>query len=111
VTSYSRLAIVGALVAFGAFATAAVLFMASTSDATQRLGLLFALFGTIVAALIGALRSDQAASSTGTSSTIAAALNGNLDARIRNAVRAVQAEAAGAPSEPISPPVGGPPAA
>lgn len=100
-TGYSRLAIIGALVVFGAFGLAAVLFMSETGPATERLGLLFALFGTIVAALIGALRADQAATSTSASSDIATALNGNFDARVRNAARVVAAEPAATPEEPI----------
>jgi hypothetical protein len=76
-TRTSTSVIVAALVAFGAFATAAVLFVAGDA-ATERLGLLFALFGTIVAALIAALRSDHAATQT----------NGGLDRRIEDAVTA-----------------------
>lgn len=59
-STYSGLAIIGALVAFGAFGLAAVLFIGGNAS-TERLGLLFAMFGTIVAALIGALRADQGA--------------------------------------------------
>ena len=103
-TGYSRLAIIGALVVFGAFGLAAVLFMSETGPATERLGLLFALFGTIVAALIGALRADQAANSTGVASNIAQALNGNFDARVRNAARVVAAEPTNTPAEPVAPP-------
>jgi hypothetical protein len=102
-TGYSRIAIIGALVVFGAFGLAATLFIADTSASGERLGLLFALFGTIVAALIGALRADQAASSTGASSNIAQALNGNFDARVRNAARAVAAEPSNTPAEFIKP--------
>jgi len=108
VTGYSRLAIIGALVTFGAFGLAAVLFMSETGPATERLGLLFALFGTIVAALISALRSDQAATSTNASSNIATALNGNFDARVRNAARVVAAEPAETPEEPIPHQLAGP---
>jgi hypothetical protein len=103
-TGYSRLAIIGALVVFGAFGLAAVLFMSETGPATERLGLLFALFGTIVAALIGALRADQAATSTNASSNIATALNGSFDGRVRNAVRAVGAEPNNTPAEFVAPP-------
>jgi hypothetical protein len=101
---YSRLAIIGALVVFGAFGLAAVLLISDTGAATERLGLLFALFGTIVAALIGALRADQAATSTGAASNIAQALNGNFDARVRNAARVVAAEPNNTPAEAIAPP-------
>ena len=101
--AYSRLAIIGALVTFGAFGLAAVLFMSETGPTTERLGLLFALFGTIVAALIGALRADQAATSTGAASNIAQALNGNFDARVRNAARVVAAEPNNTPAEAVAP--------
>jgi hypothetical protein len=100
-TVYSRLAIVGALVAFGAFALAAGLFVSDTSAATERLGLLFGMFGTIVAALISALRSDAAAVSTSATSNIATALDGAFDARVRNANRTTAAEPVGTPIEPV----------
>lgn len=101
---YSRVAIIGALVSLSAFALAAVLFIAESNAATERLGLFFALMGTIVAALIGALRADAAAVSTNPSSTIATALNGAFDQRVRNAVRAVTAEAAPTAPEPVDQP-------
>lgn len=102
-TGYSRMAIVAALVAFGAFALAAVLFI-SGEAAAERLGLLFGLFGTIVVALIGALRADAAAKSTDVASSIGTALNGSFDARVRNANRVTSAEPADAPLEPIAAP-------
>jgi hypothetical protein len=94
--SSSVLVIVGALVAFGAFATAAVLFI-NGDGATERLGLLFAMFGTIVAALIAALRSDHAAK----------LLNGGLDDRIYEQVEAALAvRASSAPRDRWTDPVG-----
>lgn len=75
---FSGLAIIGALVALVAFALAAVLFIAEGSAATERLGLFFALLGTVVAGLIATLRADQAATQT----------NGKLDSRIAEAVAA-----------------------
>jgi hypothetical protein len=89
---YSRVAIIGALVSLSAFALAAVLFVADTSAATQRLAMLFALLGTIVAGLISALRSDAAANSTNATSSIAQALNGGFDGRVRHAIRQVRDE-------------------
>jgi hypothetical protein len=84
----SRLAIISALVAFGAFGLAAVMFVSGDAS-VERLGLLFALFGTIVAALIAALRADQAAKQTDVTSSIAKALDGMFDARVREAMRGV----------------------
>lgn len=52
--------------------------MVSGDAALERLGLLFALLGTMVPALTAALRSDQAAGR----------LNGTLDKRIHDAVLA-----------------------
>ncbi len=103
-TGYSRLAIIGALVSLAAFALAAVLWVGETNTATERLGLLFALFGTAVAGLLAALRADAAATSTSASSPIATALNGNFDTRVRNAIRTVGVEDPGTPIEPIAPP-------
>jgi hypothetical protein len=97
----SRFAIVGALVSIAAFGTAAVLFMATNDAATQRLAMLFALFGSIVAGLIGALRSDAAARATDSTSNIAAALDGAFDQRVRNAVRTVATEPIETPIEPV----------
>jgi len=74
----SRIAIVGALVALVAFGLAAILFVADGTAATERLGLFFALVGTVVAGLIAVLRADQAATQT----------NGTLDTRIAEAVAA-----------------------
>ena len=98
----SRVAIIGSLVSISAFALAAVLFVADTGAATERLGLVFALFGTIVAGLLSALRSDAAATSTNASSNIATALNGAFDARVRNAMRAVAAEPPATPVEVVN---------
>src|ERR1035437_10830984 len=98
----SRIAIIGALVSISAFALAAVLFVVDSGAATERLGLLFALFGTIVAGLLAALRSDAAAVSTNTSSNIATALNGAFDARVRNAIRMVNTEPTATPVESVS---------
>jgi hypothetical protein len=89
-------------VSIGAFALAAVLFVADTGAATERLGLVFALFGTIVAGLLSALRSDAAATSTNSSSAIASALNGQFDSRVRNAIRTVNSEPTATPVEPVS---------
>lgn len=61
--------IVGALVAFGAFALAAVLLVSNGPDSSQRLAELFALFGGIVTALIGALRADMAATRAATTAS------------------------------------------
>jgi hypothetical protein len=77
----SRLTIVGGVLGITFIGLAAVLFVSPGGEATQRLGLLFALLGTAMAALVGALRSDQAASG----------LNGGLDARIQAAVFQAQA--------------------
>jgi len=104
VNGYSRFAIIGALVSLAAFGTAAVLFVANNDASTQRLAMLFALFGTIVAGLISALRADAAAKSTGATSNIAASLNGAFDQRVRNAVRTVVAEPAETPIEPVDMP-------
>jgi hypothetical protein len=98
----SRIAIIGALVSISAFALAAVLFVVDSGAATERLGLLFALFGTIVAGLLAALRSDAAAVSTSSSSAIASALNGAFDARVRNAMRAVNIEPTATPAETVT---------
>jgi hypothetical protein len=89
---YSTLALIGALVAIAAFATGAVLFISDTDETTQRLGILFALFGAIVTGIISALKSDAAAKSTDSVSAIAQALNGGFEARVRNANRDTAAE-------------------
>ena len=93
---YSRLALIGGLVAILAFATAAVLFVSGT-DSLQRLALLFGLFGIAVPSVIGLLKSDESAQSTNATSNIATALNGAFDARVRNAVRVVTSD----PKAPI----------
>ncbi len=87
----SRVAVLTAIVAVVGFAVAAVLFV-SGNAATERLGLLFALLGTVIPALVAALRSDQAAASTNTTSSIAQALNGGFEARVRHSIRAVANE-------------------
>ena len=97
----SRIAIIAALVSISAFALAAVLFVVDSSASAERLGLLFALFGTIVAGLLAALRSDAAAMATNTSSSIAIALNGAFDARVRNAMRVVNTEPTATPAETV----------
>ncbi len=80
----STLAIVGALVAIAGLATAAVLW--TTGDqALERLGILVAVFASIIPGLISVLRSDQAAAS---SHQAAEQTNGTLDARIQAAVQA-----------------------
>jgi hypothetical protein len=102
VPGLSRVAIIGSLVSISAFALAAVIFVAETGSAsTERLGLLFALFGAVVAGLLAALRSDAAAVSTNSSSAIANALNGAFDARVRNAMRTVNTEPAATPVEAV----------
>jgi hypothetical protein len=101
-TGISRVAIIGSLVSISAFALAAVLFVANTGAATERLGLLFALFGTIVAGLLSALRSDAAATSTNATSNIATALNGAFDTRVRNAMRIINTESPATPIEPVN---------
>jgi hypothetical protein len=81
-TPVSRLAIVGALVVLVLFGLAAILFVADGTAATERLGLFFALIGTVVAGLLASLRADQAANQT----------NGSLDGRVKDAVSAALAE-------------------
>jgi hypothetical protein len=91
--------IVGGLTAMIAFALAAVLFIQGDA-AQERIGLFLALVGTVVAALISALRSDQAATSTNNVSSIAQALNGGFEARVRHATREVVAET-GTPADHV----------
>jgi hypothetical protein len=98
--------IIGAIVAILALVTAAVLFTTG-NQSLERLGLLIGLVAPSLAALLALARSDQAARSTDATSGIAEALNGNFDARVRNAIRHVIDEGptkSGAParSEPIS---------
>lgn len=73
---YSNVTIIGALVAFGFLALAAVLFVSPGPEALQRLALFFGVVGTGVASLVALLKSDEAATQT----------NGGLDARIAAAV-------------------------
>lgn len=85
-------AIIGAILALSLFALAGVLFVAQGPESMQRLGLLFGVIGTGIAALVAALKSTEAASNT----------NGKLDARIQAAVhRANDARRRGeAPKDP-----------
>lgn len=78
---FSILAVIGGLTAFGLMALAAIILVADTPDSMNRLALFFALTSTVIAALIGAMRSDQAAKQT----------NGTLDDRIESAVLRAQA--------------------
>lgn len=75
-TGYTRLAVIGALVAFGLIGLAAAMVVSNDT----RLADLFTMFGTIVAALIALLRADTAAShaanTADTTTKIAKALNG-----------------------------------
>lgn len=74
--SYSTLAIIGGLTAFGLMALMAVIFIAHDDDSAQRLGLFFGLCGVVVTTLVGMLKADQAQKQT----------NGSLDGRIQDAV-------------------------
>lgn len=80
----SNLAIVGGLTVFGFLALAAVLLITPGPESTQRLGLIFGVIGTVIAALIGMVRADQGRTQT----------NGSLDERIANGVAKVLAERA-----------------
>ena len=60
---FSSLAIIAALVGLVAFGLAGVLFVQGDA-ATERLGLLFALIGTVTTALVALLRADQAKTQT-----------------------------------------------
>ena len=88
----STIALVAALIVFGLMALAGVLLVQVGEESLQRLGLLFGVIGTAVAALVALLKADQAATNT----------NGNLDARIQAAVhRANAARRAGdLPADP-----------
>ena len=92
-SSYSTLAIVGGLTAFGLMALMAVIFVAHADDANQRLGLFFGVCGAVVTTLIGMLKADQAQKQT----------NGSLDQRIQNAVVAAvtAANAARRSTDPV----------
>jgi hypothetical protein len=63
------------------FALAGVLLVPPGPESTQRLGLLFGVIGTAVAAFVAMLKSAQAAANT----------NGKLDARIEAAVHRANA--------------------
>jgi hypothetical protein len=90
----SRSVIVVAIIAIAAFATGAVMFIQGDSS-LQRLGLLFGLFGALLPGLLGALKADAAAKSTDTTSSIAQALNGGFEARVRHSARQVRDEQPG----------------
>lgn len=79
----TALAIVGALVAISLAATAAVMFTTG-NQALERLGILVAVFASIIPGLISALRADAAAVS---SAQAAESTNGSLEARMRRAVQ------------------------
>jgi len=92
----SPLIIVMGMIVIAAFALAAILFVDPGPEANERLGLFFALIGTAVAALVGALRADQTKQQT----------NGSLDARIQDAVyraNAVRRESDITPPEAANP--------
>ena len=97
---YSRIALVGALVAAMSFALAAVLFV-SGDAAIERLALLFGLLGIAVPAILGLLKADASASSTAVTSNIATALDGAFDSRVRNAIRTVTLESDATPLEAV----------
>lgn len=80
----SSLTITAALVSIVAIVAAAVLF-ASGDDSLERLAVLVGVVGLVLPSLTGALRSDQAATS---SHRAAEQTNGSLDARIAEAVAA-----------------------
>ena len=91
------LAAYAALIVFGLFALAGVLLVQPGPESSARLALLFGVIGTVVAALVAVLRSDQAATS---SAQAASQTNGSLDARIEEGVhRALNARAASAPAD------------
>jgi predicted cobalt transporter CbtA len=84
--------VIAAIVALVAFALAGLLLIPTGSESTYRLGLLFGIIGTAVAAFVGMLKAGQAASNT----------NGKLDARIEAGVhRAMAARRRG--DEPATP--------
>lgn len=90
-TPVSGLVLAAALVAVAALATAAVLFV-SGDGSLERLGLLLALLGSVIAGLLGMVRADQAAAQTSSTSALVGRLNGDLDVRIINAVRDAMAD-------------------
>lgn len=82
----SNATIVVGLIVLTLFALAGVLLVTPGPESTQRLGLLFGVIGTGLAAFVGLLKSDQAATNT----------NGKLDARIEAGVhRAMSARRRG----------------
>lgn len=83
---------VAAIVVLGLFAVAGVLFVSPGPESLQRLGLLFGLLGTSVAAMAAAIKAAEAAHNT----------NGKLDRRLEAAMhRAMAARRAG--DEPATP--------
>jgi hypothetical protein len=76
VRNLSPLALSGTLAVLVAFALMGVLLVAPGSESTYRLGLLFGVIGTAIAAVVGMLKADQSATQT----------NGKLDQRIEYAV-------------------------
>lgn len=82
----SRLAVIVALIVAMLIALGGVLYIAPGPESTQRLGALFGILGIGVAAIVGLLKADQAATQT----------NGKLDARIQAGVhRAMNARRRG----------------
>ena len=77
----SNLVIVAGVIVLTLFALAGVLLIADTEHSTEKLGLLFGVIGTGLAAFVGMLRADQARSNT----------NGKLDDRIQAAVHRANA--------------------
>lgn len=71
----TTIVVITALVAFGVMATGAVLLIGNSSQATEHLGLLFALFGTMIPSLVALLHAAKASSNT----------NGALDDRMEAA--------------------------
>lgn len=108
-TKATPLALTAALVGMVAFALAGLLLIQG-NDAMQRVGLFFALIGTIVPALIALLRADQAKTqSDGTLSAVARVAEGyrqELPAATQKAVLdkvAVETAVGTAPPPPADP--------
>lgn len=76
--------VLGVVAALVMFATAAVILTTDTDAGTARLGLLFALIGTVIPVLLASVKSDQAATQT----------NGSMDERIHKQVTAALADRA-----------------
>lgn len=97
VRGLTPLALYGTLVVLVAFALMGVLLVQSGSEATYRLGLLFGVIGTAVAAVVAMIRADQGAKQT----------NGSLDERIRLGVyAAMDARRKGDPPASVDPRLG-----